>query len=132
MLNGPPGAGKSTYIASHANPGDKCVDIDLISRELPLKERLQIRREQLVQASLLQSDATCWFCTAAPTRGQRLYWRSVVKIDKTLLFVPPLLTCVERAHKREGDYRMSPNIEQWFRLYEPPSPDEPNTLLITA
>ncbi len=131
MLNGPPGAGKSTYIANHSSPGDKLVDIDVISRELPLGRRLAVKKAHLRMAALSPSPHTCWFCTAAPTRAQRTYWRNYVPINQTLLFILPLPLCVERAFQREGSYHLSPSIERWFRLYEPPD-QEPNTLLITA
>jgi len=130
MLNGPPGSGKSTHVHYNRGIDDRQVDIDLIPSHLPQQERLAIRKTLLLSAANLDSPGICWFSTAAPTRRQREYWRSLVPIHKTIIFVPPFHVARKRQMERDGE--PMPGISRWYALYQPPSLQEPNTVVYGA
>lgn len=133
MLCGPPGAGKSTYVSLHRSPGDCQVDMDLIPTSYPQPERLAIRKALLLRASLSPSKGVCWFQTAAPRSSQRQYWRGFVPISRTMIFVPPQHEVLQRQRLRDGpDSPLSKGVQKWYESYDPPTIQEPHTLLIQS
>jgi len=130
MLTGPPGAGKSTYVKNNRGPDDCQVDMDLIPRHLEQSRRRSARKHLLHIAAQSSSPGTCWFQTAAPTREQRDYWRFLVPIEQTMIFLPPMQLAIERQISRDGRTSLTYRIPDWYEKYDPPTPDEPNTVLV--
>lgn len=134
MLVGPPGAGKTTYVAEHRVPEDCQVDMDLIPRQWPQRERRSARKTLLLRAQQSPSPFTCWFSTAAPTREQRSYWRSFVRIHETIILLPTLELAIERQVARDGPgHHLTTQIPKWFEQFSRREALlEPNTCVINV
>ena len=130
MLVGPPGAGKTTYVKNHRHEGDCQVDMDLIPRDWPQRERRYARKTLLLRANTSPSPSVCWFSTAAPTREQRAYWRSFVSISQTIILLPPLEIALERQIARDGRTHLTTLVPMWYEKYDEPDQTEPNTCVI--
>ena len=128
MLVGPPGSGKTTFVATNRQPGDCQVDIDLIPRDRTQHQRLLTRHALLQRAAKADSPHTCWFSTAAPERSKRDYWRSCYPISRTIIFALPLAVVYARQQARDGiGSSLGQGVHYWYERYEPPTADEINT-----
>lgn len=137
LLTGPPGAGKSTYIANNAEFGDPIIDIDLTPQSLDLGARQKLRREWLrsVLAKAHLLEGTAWFCTAAPARRQRGYWRRLIgeHLQASLIFLPESQAeACKRCALRGDTWGYPVGINHWFKNYESPDAQETCTQVLKS
>jgi 5-methylcytosine-specific restriction protein A len=106
LVCGPPGAGKSTYVRTHAQPTDLVIDLDVIASELSGLSIHASKPQWIVQAldarnAILRSLATdtthtaAWFVIAAPRKADRDAWARMLNATIVLLDVP-LDECIRR------------------------------------
>jgi len=120
LVAGPPCAGKTTYVRSHADTNDRIVDFDDIVEGLTgvrygphSPETIQEARRLWVQA-LPDADWVIW---TAPRRADRGRFRSQHTAE-VVVVVAPLETCLRRAAENRPP-SWPALIYEWFRAWEP-------------
>ena len=137
LVCGPPGAGKSTYVARHWRKGDIVVDLDRLKEALsclpgheapdhvlPLALAAQAAVIECLRAGANINKA--WIIACAPTGYARQDWvdrnsASIVMIETTVD------VCVERTKERPQPpgYRTWRDLaESWWQEYQPRDGDE--------
>lgn len=128
VVCGPPGAGKSTYVAQNADKHDMVLDLDALAEEIhkrPLHELdratrnalLEERNDRLIRfAEGNTIHRRCWLIATAGTQLQRDFWES--KGAKVVVIHPGADVCIARiveetrrpAHVKA---RLARAIESW-------------------
>jgi 5-methylcytosine-specific restriction protein A len=86
VVCGPPGAGKTTYVDKHAEPGDAVIDLDRIAEAMgmPVEKRTTGEVDRLVRERNSQLAAfcegrtrhkRCWLVATAGKPSHREFWR---------------------------------------------------------
>lgn len=99
LVCGPPGAGKSTYVAAHAADGDLVIDLDAIAKEYGFgrnrpREQLEFllseRNRRLARLADETPGKTAWVILAAPSCRLRQWWCATlaVKPDDLIVLAP--------------------------------------------
>jgi 5-methylcytosine-specific restriction enzyme A len=99
LVCGPPAAGKSTYVAANAAPGDIVIDLDDIAREhgygrdrpaSAVAGLLYERNRRLAALADAPSGVVAWVILTAPSRSLRTWWRQKlgVKSGDMVLLLP--------------------------------------------
>jgi hypothetical protein len=130
LVCGPPGAGKSTYVRGHMQPGDPVIDIDLIAKDHGYSRwrpeeatgmLLAERNERLALLSLSPCDRVAWVIVGAPGKALRAWWRAQLNVAEgdMVLLVPPRAELIKRV-KADPDRKAviglhTVLIDQWFR-----------------
>lgn len=126
VVSGPPCAGKNTYIAQHAQPGDVVVDYDAIMQALTgtgdhdhdagLKEQAHAIRDRQI-ATLLASNTRGWIISTSPKPARRHTHGC-----RVVLLLPTQATALRRAqHERPPEWQQY--IRSWYQQYEPDTRD---------
>lgn len=133
---GSPGAGKTTYVREHMQPGDVVIDLDLIGRALSMADKTDVPRniERIAYdiRDFLYTKITdreinarsAWIVAGVPKYKQRTELAAQLNAD--LVFIPSTFKeCYQ--HVMQDDERKDKAlqlaiIEKWFRDYEPPPP----------
>lgn len=122
LIVGPPGAGKTTWVAENKNHGDLVIDYDAIAVALGSNDSsehhdalhgatMAARNGVLTKLRQGKIDvARCWLISANPRAEQFLPYHTVVKIDPGLDVV---LTRLE-AHKRPG--HQAQLVRDWYAV----------------
>lgn len=108
IVCGPPAAGKSTYVRTHAKPDDLVIDIDEIAREygMPIygrnkeqaKRLVTIRNSRLADFCYgLTQHKACWLIVTAGTLRQRAFWKAYGEL---VVLHPGERACIERVMAR--------------------------------
>lgn len=134
---GPPGSGKSHYIAQHWQRGDLLIDLDRLIPAITLdtytnepkhvlKMAWALRDAAIKYASRSSSYARLWITETAPSKLRRDQLRSSLNA-RVLLMRCPKAICIQRANnqpqgRKRGDWTMI--IDDWFDRYEPSQDDE--------
>jgi predicted kinase len=105
IVCGPAGAGKSTYVAKHAAPGDTVIDMDMIRVELGISpdhwgedtlERSLVRRNRMLTNLATSIKGSAWFIVSAATAEERDWWRKALKPTRVVVVLAGAETCVAR------------------------------------
>lgn len=129
VITGPPCAGKSTHIQTHAAPGDIIIDLDRLAlalspdgtphHEYPMYTRQVARaaRAAAISAAVQIGRATpvgVWIIDTFPSRPR---WRSmgaqIITVD------PGYRTCVERARSQRPEW-VQQIIARWYAEFSSP------------
>jgi 5-methylcytosine-specific restriction protein A len=125
LVCGPPGAGKSTYVAKRAKPADLVIDFDQILAEIsrrPIyegypeygKRALAERNRRLLALADEPARRRAWVIVGAPGHA-RTWWTGRLKPSRTVVLAPLLPTLLERI---EADPRRQPVREEHRRAAE--------------
>jgi len=134
LVCGPPGAGKSTYAAAQAGPGDLVIDLDEISARLAGSEQHQAGAIWLAPAVMernrtlqrLGREALAdrvWFVVGAPKAADRQRWQDDLGAHQVVVLALPAEVCLARiaADRRRvtplDEYRQA--IARWWQQYRP-------------
>lgn len=131
IVCGPPAAGKSTYVRTHAAPDDTVIDFDLIRKQVggekwDLRQEINDRafaiRDQLIRSLHDKTAGRAWLIVMAPTKAERAAWRSALGNVTEVMIAPPKETCFAQMRK-EPDRRASANrqriaIDRWFNAFD--------------
>lgn len=100
IVCGPPGSGKSTYVAQHAQPGDMVLDLDVMASRIsgrPIymhdsKDRdaaIMERNRLLDGLSRPGCDiAKCWLIVTGEKVSQRLWWKQKLNAELVVMSTP--------------------------------------------
>lgn len=105
VVTGPPGAGKSTWVAEQAQPGDTIIDLDECFREVcgvhgheanraHLAAALDLRNAKLA-ALASQESGRAFFIVGAPTERETRWWCDQLGATHVLID-PGLPVCLKR------------------------------------
>jgi hypothetical protein len=88
LICGPPAAGKSTFVRTHAGPDDIVVDLDMIARQCGMgrdrpgatRALLLLRNQRLALLAHEPHDRVAWVIIGAPSKELRLWWCSALGV----------------------------------------------------
>jgi AAA domain-containing protein len=133
LVCGPPCAGKTTWVADHAKPGDTVLDIDVLAK-LCGSNREHVhegRHYRAAQAEFDQlcdvvfaSTATAWVIRGAPEADKRRALADRINATRVVVLLPSENVLHARALQRDdaepetaGDTLRA--ITRWHRRYTP-------------
>lgn len=128
MVCGPPGSGKTTYVARHAQSSDIVIDLDEIVLALSgihghnagsewVKPALDVRNQMLVALRDDMEHRMAWFIIAAPDRRERDRWARMLRAHVVLLDEPAAV-CVERVRSDRTRTRLSETIDAIYKWHQ--------------
>ncbi|MFG2054768.1 AAA family ATPase [Micromonospora sp. NPDC048930] len=134
LVCGPPCAGKNTYAAARARPGDLVVDSDDLARRLGSPRRWhhedrywQAAQEhwwQLAAAVGRDPAARAWVIRCAASAAERQRIADLVDATAVVVLVPPAATLMRRAAARPHRSRTRALIVRWLAGYRPRAGDQ--------
>ena len=145
VVCGPPGAGKTTYVASHAQPGDLVVDLDAIKSELsglpPYHANHEEWRERAMRERNKRLVGLCfpdcphpraWLISSCPLVADRRWWRALGA--ETVLIRPPIERVLQNisSDARRPPLRAHEHLHaaaEWFKRH---SVEATETVLVSA
>ena len=122
VVCGPPGAGKNTYVAQHAKPGDAVIDLDELIAELfgvhghdntDMDKIGTAIGERNARLSRLPDNGTAWLIASAPSMTERAYWKE--RGATVVLLNPGHIECIRRSSGRSRNYQQA--VLRWFANY---------------
>lgn len=127
LITGPPCAGKTTYAADHAEPGDLVLDLDAIARELGSTRHWHhdaatlARAERVMRRQVLRLAATragrAWVIRSVPDGRARAGLARLVRADRVVVLLPRGSTLVRRARMRPEPLATITAINSWLDRY---------------
>ena len=127
VVVGPPAAGKTTYVAEHAEPGDIVIDQDALARALTLGDpepysyashigitAAAARRAAAARATRLLAPATVWIIHALPTAEELDDYR-FMRYD--IRVIDPGYDVVRARVEAERPASFMPVVSQWYTSY---------------
>lgn len=107
LVCGPPGSGKSTYVAERATPADTIIDLDEIKAQMAnaplyhadkrwLGPALAQRNRQLADLSKAPVTHTAWVILSAPSKPLRKWWSDTLRAENTAVLDVPADECKRR------------------------------------
>jgi len=127
VVCGPPGAGKTTYVREHAQPGDLIIDLDALYQAIGNADLHQHpaalmpfaceARDALVHRLSRRSDLRhAWVITTAPKKNERQRYTDagadVIVLDT------PAEVCQQRTRDRPSMAEWAQAIARWWTEYE--------------
>lgn len=129
IVFGPPGSGKSTYVAAHMHQDDMVIDLDLIQAELSglpiyrapetwLRRSIHFRNRMLASLSKRPTQPA-WFITTGQGEADRQWWISKLMPAKTVKLDTPQAECIARVvadSRRPAQIKLrhTQAIKQWW------------------
>lgn len=106
LVCGPPCAGKSTYVAQHAKPGDVILDQDVIGA--------RTMRQGLARVAAM-TDGTAWVIRCSPGPSQRDALARQIHATDVILLRPSEPELIARAAHRPNPRRHIQAVRDWLQ-----------------
>ena len=133
IVCGPPCAGKTTWVAEHAAPGDTILDVDTLAKLCGSDrdhghEGRYYRDAQTEFWALCEtvrtSAVTAWVIRGAPEPQARKKLAEACGASRTVVLLPPRGVLLARALERDGQINGTAidtmrAITKWHRRYKP-------------
>lgn len=131
IVCGPAGAGKSTYIAEHAQPGDTIIDMDQIRAKLGIGvndwtsstlKRSLIERNAMLAGLATAHLGSAWFIVSAASPQEREQWDRMLKPQRVVVVTASVHTCIARIRATRTGDRQGRSIRAartWWSKYAP-------------
>lgn len=131
LVCGPPGAGKTRYVADRASALDTVIDLDEIRARVGGHALYQcddstlraglVERNRLLDRLAVASVGRAWFCLTAPRVSDRNRWRALLKPVEVVVLEVDAARCKERIlldQRRVGHHREHCGwVDMWWRTY---------------
>ncbi len=130
LVCGPPASGKSTYVASHAKPGDVVIDFDVIRRKVggvkwdqdaAVNRRAFAYRDRVINGLKDKRKGRCWLIVMAPTEKERETWGKALGSVTVHIMETTRIACVQRvradADRQQHSALMIREIDKWFTAF---------------
>jgi 5-methylcytosine-specific restriction endonuclease McrA len=138
IVCGPPAAGKSTWVAARARPGDVVIDLDAIVADVsgqPFTHdwdrfdwtAVAMRRRNEMLADLSRArNGRAWFIVPAPKPEDRQWWAEKLAAEAVVVLAVPVAECKARvlADKGRNAAATMRAVMQWWSDYQPRPGDE--------
>lgn len=131
LVCGPPAAGKSTWVADHAEPGDRVVDLDQICRRLGSKDPHQhpqhildqARRARLAEETQVarMTAGTAWVIRTMPEPDRRARHAAALDATEVVVLATPAEVAKARAEQDSRPAWTGAVIDRWWSRYRPQS-----------
>lgn len=130
IIAGPPGAGKSTYMDQHAQPGDLRIDSDLEADRLGINRYtenwadrvrlLKARNDRLRELHTSNADRA-WFTALLGKPEHRAHFTKLLQPAEVIVILTPAEICIERIEKTRQAHTgvMRRSVARWFQQYVP-------------
>lgn len=131
IVCGPPCSGKTTYLSTHARPGDTIVDLDVIAKTIepsyrhwagmltPSLLNRAIRARNAMLGSLeRKTTGRAWFIVGAPTKQERDWWKG--KLGGEVVLLHPGIDELRRRAIARGTPKAIKGIADWERASRSP------------
>lgn len=138
---GPPGAGKTTYVADRAGPEDLVIDLDEIRTRYPNRETAAAVRSLMESTARDYSLGDVWIIRTLADATARHDHAQRVGADEVIVLATPAEEATRRATQRDGTTDLVEPITRWWETYSPhdgdttiqpamgdDSPDKENTM----
>jgi len=133
LVTGPPCAGKSTYVRTHAQPDDLILDLDEIARECGSTRYWQhdpaiAQKADRIMRSRIASLAgggsiRAWVIRCAPSGPGRSALARLIRADQVIVLLPDSAELVRRALQRPDRIATINAINAWREAYTPADQD---------
>lgn len=131
LVCGPPAAGKTTWVAERAAPGDRVVDLDAICRRLgspsdhnhPDGIWRRAREVRAAEESLVarMASGTAWVIRTMPEPERRTRLASAIGATEVVVLATPAGEARSRAAADGRPVWTGPLIDRWWQRYQPSS-----------
>lgn len=132
IVYGSPCAGKRTWVADVAEPGDVVLDIDKLwaairsdkcgdyDKPPQLKQNVFALRDALLDTIRVRRGRwnNAYIIGGYPLQGERERLAEILGADRIIFIEAPKETCLLRARQISGEYETF--VNEWFERYAPP------------
>lgn len=129
LVCGPPAAGKTTWVAEHAQPGDRVVDLDeicrrhgsLSSHNHPAMVWERARRTRAAEETLVarMNSGTAWVIRTMPEPGRRDRHAAALDATEVVVLAADAATAKTRAEHDSRPAWTAAVIDRWWERYRP-------------
>jgi predicted kinase len=116
---GPPGAGKTTYVAAHAKPEDLVVDLDEIRTRYSDRETAASVRSLMERTARDYQRGDVWIIRTLADPAARHEHAQRVGADEVIVLATPPEAAARRAQERDGTTDLMEPITRWWETYSP-------------
>ena len=128
LVCGPPASGKSAYVANHASPIDKVIDLDVIRQTVGgtswdqdpgVIKRAFVYRSRILRTLKDRRNGRAWLIVTAPSSAERDAWRQAlgnVTIHTMDTTEAECIRRIEAAPERQKYAALHVDlVRKWFR-----------------
>jgi len=128
LVTGPPCAGKSHYVRTHAKPDDTILCIDTLAQRLgspvahnhtgSMYGNAEKQYWDLANRIARHPTVNAWIIRCAPEPEERQYLVRGLRASRCVVVLPPMQVAVQRAIRRDSDPAVTvAAIRSWYRRY---------------
>ena len=116
LVTGPPGAGKTTYVKSHAKPADAIIDLDLLRDFVGGDATLAARIRAAMEKQMGKSARDVWVVRTLIDPRDREHFIRRHNVAEVIEMRASRETLAERARLRNSPPDVYSAIDKWLRL----------------
>lgn len=116
LVTGPPGAGKTTYVKSHAKPADAIIDLDLLRDFAGGDATIAARIRAAMEKQMGKSARDVWVVRTLIDPRDREHFIRRHNVAEVIEVRASRETLVERARLRNSPPDVYSAIDKWLQL----------------